>query len=82
MDATHKPMTLCGEISDTLERAGLEMYDKLKFDKARTMQTPCAELTAEHITNPVRQEVCGVTMLIIAVDHFSSNMVASQISGV
>jgi len=36
MNATHKPMTLCGEISNVLERSGLEMYDKLKFDRILT----------------------------------------------
>jgi len=36
MSATHKPMTLCGIMSKTLERSGLELFDKLKFDKILT----------------------------------------------
>jgi len=36
MSATHKPMTLCGLMSKTLESSGLELFDKLKFDKILT----------------------------------------------
>jgi len=33
MGAVHKPMTLCGMMSDSLEKCNLDLFDKLKMDQ-------------------------------------------------